>query len=118
MFADVGFPFSIWHRSIALTTINVSSIAGTSSDLENADAHKELGLSHCPSDVDIALEKAYEVPKKLGILRTVKSPYPDLTALSIVTRILRQREAFQNRYEKKSNMEQQYNANKAYIEEA
>jgi hypothetical protein len=63
------------------------------------------------------VKEEYAVPERMGILETFTSPSP-LTTLSIIHRIMQQREQFQKRYDKKSKVEGEYVAQKTYVEEA
>lgn len=76
-----------------------------------------MSLHYHGSDVALALQQEYAVPAKMGILRTFKSPMAQLTALSIIKRIMVAREQYQKRYEKKSKAEEDYVAKKEYVQE-
>ena len=67
---------------------------------------------HHDEDVGAVVESEYAAPQRLGILREFSSP-SHLTALSIVQRIVEQRNAFQRRHDKKSVAEEKYIAARA-----
>jgi hypothetical protein len=75
-----------------------------------------MSLDFHSEDADAAVASAYAVPARLGILRSFPSPSP-LTALSVIRRIMEEREQFQKRYDKKSKAEDEYVANKSYVQE-
>ena len=111
----IGAPWVISRELI--TSMNIQAVVrGTTCDLTDADGHARLGLHY---DVQTALdarEEAYSVPARLGILKTMPSP-ETLTALHIVSRILKQRDMFQARYTRKAASEETYIQNKQYVQE-
>lgn len=111
----IGAPWVVTEEMI--TTMNITVVArGTTSDLRNEDGHHHMGWEYVPEEVDRLTDEAFAVPKRLGILRTFASPSP-LTALHVIERIMKQREAFQSRYERKSKSEAAYVAQKTYVQE-
>jgi len=90
----IDAPWEITREMIA--ALNISVVAtGTLRDCE--DLHGD--------------EKYYEVPKQLGILKTVESKSP-LTVETIVERILSQEKAYQTKLKKKSAAENEYYSNR------
>jgi hypothetical protein len=84
--------------------------------MTNVAAHVGINRECNVADAEAAMDVAYAIPSQRGILRTFASPSP-LTALDIVNRIMRQREQFKKRYEKKSKAEGDYTAHKSYVQE-
>ncbi len=91
--------------------------AGTVSDIENEAGHGHVSLEYRPAEVGAVVREEYAVPHRMGILKTFKSPTP-LTALNIIHRIMEQRDQYQRRFDKKSKAEDDYVAQKAYVQEA
>jgi hypothetical protein len=64
------------------------------------------------------VDKAYAVPRRLGVLQTFESP-SKLRVTDIIQRIMDQREMYSNRYKSKAAKEADYVANrKEFVEEA
>jgi ethanolamine-phosphate cytidylyltransferase len=113
----IGAPWEITDDLIK--TMNISVVVrGSMSDATNAAGHEHLGWVYKEREMAAALERAYAVPKAMGLLKSFESPMP-LTALDIIDRILAARATFQKRYEKKSKMEEDYySKSKEFIQEA
>lgn len=111
----IGAPWAISQELI--TSMNISVVVkGSVSDVENAGGHEHLGWAWQADATSTMISDEYAVPRKLGILREIKSPR-SITALDVIDRILQQRESFQRRFEKKSVSEAAYVQAKAYVQE-
>jgi ethanolamine-phosphate cytidylyltransferase len=111
----IGAPFVITDELIK--SMNISIVAkGTVSDIANSNGHSSMSLGFNQGNVESLFAKEYAVPFSRGILREFISK-SSLTALSVIERILAQRNAFQMRYDKKSKAEEEYIQTKGFVEE-
>jgi ethanolamine-phosphate cytidylyltransferase len=111
----IGAPFVITDELIK--SMNISIVAkGTVSDIANSNGHSSMSLGFNQGNVESLFAKEYAVPFSRGILREFTSK-SSLTALSVIERILAQRNAFQMRYDKKSKAEEDYIQTKGFVEE-
>jgi ethanolamine-phosphate cytidylyltransferase len=111
----IGAPFVITDELIK--SMNISIVAkGTVSDIANSNGHSSMSLGFNQGNVESLFAKEYALPFSRGILREFTSK-SSLTALSVIERILVQRNAFQMRYDKKSKAEEEYIQTKGFVEE-
>ncbi len=73
------------------------------------------GRRHC-GDSDVASCPLYRIPAEMGIL--VELPFENkLTTSAVVERIIRNRDTFEVKFEKKDKAEAKYHSEKTYMEE-
>lgn len=96
----IGTPWAVTHDLIK--TMNVSVVVN--------------GTFHPPHKEIILEDDPYRIPKELGIYQEIPSP-SKLTTEEIVERIIQNRASFEKRYSTKAKKEEQYFAQKQYVQE-
>ena len=97
-----------------ITTLNLHIVASGSTTKMDQDVEAAVSASH--KHPHAAMGDAYAIPKSMGIYKEIDST-SSLTTEDVVTRLIKNRQEYEQRNAKRAPKEEKYNAQKTFIAE-